>query len=360
MMTERLEQRDLEILRTLARLRYVPSKFLGTAFFAADRRARRRLQRLAERDLIRSHTRKLAASVEYYAYRLSARGVALVREAFPEEPLPDGLDEKLAAGRLTNLEHREALARLYLGVLCEGLGHAASDDDVEHVARVKGRTRAQRARAEQLYWQPDGDVALRYSALGVVKQVVPDATICSRHRTVRVFVELDRSSHNLARVADSLERYRDFIGGGHYAAAYRDGRTPAILFITRSAARRTGLLATAARVLGQSVACVAVTDDEAPRWLIETLLDPALIERAAVEVDASFARVAREACELALRELAPALSAADLGLERGLYNLVRAAVVEAEHQGLAVPSRLIELLTQMHAALRARKVAHAA
>src|SRR5262249_1692286 len=103
----RLGVRDLEILRTLARLRYVTGRQLRARFFSYDDFGRKRLKKLSSQDFIRPHTKGLPAQCGYSAWRLTPRGVELVAREFPDERLPDGIVERLAEGSLLNLEHRE-------------------------------------------------------------------------------------------------------------------------------------------------------------------------------------------------------------------------------------------------------------
>jgi hypothetical protein len=76
----------------------------------------RRLRRLAGLDLIAMHRKGVPGRLPYYAWRLTTRGFDVVAEAFPEEPYPDGLAERLADGSLHILDHRGALTPLYLGL----------------------------------------------------------------------------------------------------------------------------------------------------------------------------------------------------------------------------------------------------
>jgi hypothetical protein len=113
MRTQSLELRDLEMLRTILRLRFVPTRLLNAAFFSDNRNCRRRLQRLSDRDLIRPHSKGVERS-GYTAWRLTARGRDQIVESFPDEPILDDGIERAAEMRLRLLFHHEALCELYL------------------------------------------------------------------------------------------------------------------------------------------------------------------------------------------------------------------------------------------------------
>src|SRR5262249_51237980 len=158
---------------------------------------RRRLRRLSGLDLIATHRKGVPERLPYYAWRLTSRGLDVVAEAFPDELLPDGLAERLAEGSLHNLDHRGALTRLYLTLVAAAVGPMPDDADL---ASLRAVVDAIWARAAQLWWQPDGDVVLRFRKLAEDMQLIPDATICGRYRAVRIFVELDRSTRGLSRI----------------------------------------------------------------------------------------------------------------------------------------------------------------
>lgn len=117
MIKEVLQRRDLEILRTLARIRHATSRELTRAFFPSPIAARRRLRVLTGLDLIQPHRKGVPAQMIYQAWRLTAIGVEQVAAAFPDELVPDGLAEKLADANLLHVDHREAVSRIYLRLL---------------------------------------------------------------------------------------------------------------------------------------------------------------------------------------------------------------------------------------------------
>ncbi len=220
-----LQRRDWEILRTICRLRYVTTQQIVTTFFATPSVGRRRLRRLSGLDLIATHRKGVPEQLPYYAWRLTPRGLDAVAEAFPDEVLPDGLGERLAEGNLYHIDHRAALTRLYLAVLS---GRSGPMPGEAQVSAVRAVVDAHRARAAQLFWQPDGDVVIRFNQLGQDAQLVPDATVCGRHRPVRVFVEMDRATRGLVRIGEALERYAWFLEN-EYHQVFPDGRTPSVV-----------------------------------------------------------------------------------------------------------------------------------
>lgn len=304
-----LQPRDGEVLRTLARLRYVTTSEIAEAFFGAPRVARRRLQILSGWNLIRPHTRGLSPKVHYSAWRLTPAGLAAVREGFPDEPLPDGLGERLPTVHLTNLDHREELDRLYLQLVC-GEGERV-DDDLD-VRAVKLRMAWVRARASQFWWQADGDVVLRSRTLMGEEHVVPDATLCGRYRHVRVFLELDRSTNALTRIEDVLRRYARHLRDT-YAVAFPDRREPAVLFAVKSEARREHLMALARRILGTSVRWAVLLTADTRVWLEELIFDQ-------TQLPAS-----PSAQTLAIAQSAPTTAPKELPIAGDLYAAARAA-----------------------------------
>src|SRR5262249_40860207 len=163
MMADYLQRRDLEILRTLARLRYMTTKEIVAGFFATPTVGRRRIRRLSGLDLVATHRKGVSPELQYYAWRLTPRGLDVVAEAFPDEPLPAGLAERLAEGSLRNIEHRQQLSRLYLGFLGGETGPMPQE---ANVASMRAVVDSLRERASQVFWRADGDVAMRFSKLG--------------------------------------------------------------------------------------------------------------------------------------------------------------------------------------------------
>ncbi len=98
--------------RTLGRLRYMTTKEIVAGFFATPTVGRRRIRRLSGLDLIASHRKGVPDELQYFAWRLTPRGLAVVAEGFPGRALPkNGLAERVAEGSLRNIEHRQQLSR---------------------------------------------------------------------------------------------------------------------------------------------------------------------------------------------------------------------------------------------------------
>jgi len=224
--------RDLEILRALLRVRYLTTRQINGAFFSCPRVGRRRSHRLSDYDLIRPHAKGLPAVLRYTAWRLTSRGLDEVASAFPDEPIPEGLVDRVTAGSLHHALHREALADLYLHLVVPDRAKLSERDLGAH----RRWAAEMRNRAGRITWEPDGDVVITISWLGKRADIVPDAVIRSAKLRRRIFVELDRSTKDLRRIRQCLERY---------ARAFRsldlEGDVPSLLFVVRSAARQANV-----------------------------------------------------------------------------------------------------------------------
>lgn len=334
-MTAILQRRDLEILRTLVRLRYVATRELLTTFFASPWVERRRLRRLSALDLITPHRKGIEERQPQFAWRLTPRGLEAVAEAFPDEPIPDGLAERLADGSLYNIAHRAGLTRLYLALLARRAGPMPEED----AASARTVIDALRLRGSQFWWQPDGDIVLRFQKLGENLQIVPDATVCGAARPACVFVELDRSTRSLSRIADTLERYAWYLRH-RYAESFSSQRTPAVLYVVRSEGRKAGITHHANRILGDKVKWAVMTEADAPKWLEEAVID-------VNDVDPE------------LPEPAPGKEVGGLQeVAKSLYAWARAYDRQLRAEGRALPSEGEALLLQLHQELKLRK-AHA-
>jgi hypothetical protein len=129
-----------------------------------------------------------------------------------------------------------------------------------------------RGRANQIQWQADGDVVLRYTLRSEAVEIVPDATVVSQSRPIRVFMEVDRSNQSLGRIRENLVRYEAYVP--HlYAQVFTDHRNPFLLYVVRSTARREGIERIAEKALSGCRWRVLLAD-EAPGWLAKQLLEP--------------------------------------------------------------------------------------
>lgn len=261
----RLEPRDQEILRALLRVRYLTTRQVAGAFFSCPRVGRRRIHRLSEYDLIRPHAKGLPEFLKYTAWRLTPRGLDAVAHAFPEEPVPDGLIDRVTSGSLHHALHREALANLYLALIVphrSGLSESNLAGHRRWVAEM-------RARADAITWQPDGDVVHSASDLGERMDVVPDAVARAPRQGRRIFIELDRSTKDLGRIRQGLVRYAAVL-----RHADLDGDVAYVLFVVRSAARKKNI-----QDLAGHLPVIVLRDVEAVEWLQEDLLALAPVAR---------------------------------------------------------------------------------
>lgn len=336
MIRNSLQRRDLEILRTIGRLRYVTTQEIVTTFFATPHLGRRRLRRLSGLDLIATHRKGVPERLPLYAWRLTSRGLEVVAEAFPDEVFPDGLAERLGDGSLTNLDHRGALARLYLGLVAGGAGPVPDDADL---AAVRAVIDGLWTRASQFWWQPDGDLVLRFQKLAEEAQIVPDATVCARYRSVRVFVEVDRSTRSLTRIAENLERYAWFLRQG-YTGAFPDGRAPSLLYVVRSAGRKSGIAEHATRLIGNGTPWSVLEEKEAVSWLEKTVVDS--------RHDATPG------------QSLPAVAADDAGdglalAAKSVYTWARIYAEQLRAEGKSLPPEGQQALLEMYQQLKARR-----
>ena len=282
----KLEIRDLEILRTLLRVRYLTSRQLNGAFFSCPRVGRRRIQHLSERDLMRPHAKGLPPELRYSAWRLTARGLDAVVHDFPDEPVPDGFLDRVTSGSLHNAQHREALADLYLGATVPSHASLAERDVGAH----RRWATELRTRASSITWQPDGDVVLSADNDGQRTDVVPDAVVRLPGRGWRVFVELDRSTKDLGRILEGLRRYQTVL-----RAVDLRGDAPCILFVVRSAARKANIEHLAHGTDLERLPVVVLVAAEAVEWLREEVMTASAGAALATAIADKLPEVARRA-----------------------------------------------------------------
>ncbi len=262
-----LEPRELEILRTLARLHFMTAWEIAEVFFSQECTVKARLRRLASRGLIRRHALGVPASFRYSAWRLSATGIKAVLDEFPDEAIAADLDERLARKGLVHLEHRRSISRVYLDLLRGGAGELLEDSST---CTVAGWIDMLRKRAAQVRWQADGEVVIQFEDASGRVQLVPDATVVSPAKRVRLFIELDRSNKGLSRIEEHLGRYASFLRT-EYSRHYRDCLTPWVVFVVKSEGRRQGIARLMERILGRAGQCL-VGDQDATPWLSSVLL----------------------------------------------------------------------------------------
>jgi hypothetical protein len=261
-------------------------------------------------------------------------GLDAVAAGFPDEPIPDGLAERLADASLHNLDHRAALTRLYLGLLTAGCDRMPDEPDL---AAVRAVVDSLRARGSQFWWQPDGDVALRWKKLGQDVQIVPDATVCGRHRAVRVFVELDRSTRGLSRIAENLDRYAWLLAHAH-KDIFSDGRAPQLLYVVRSEGRRAGIAELAGRAIGSASPWAVLQEKPAARWLEDAIVD--------ATQDGPTAPGPRDGDRL-------------IAVAKSVYAWARGYEQQLRADGRALPPEGQALLLELYTEIRARRARRA-
>ena len=260
--------RDLEVLRTLARLHFVGSAQLNGAFFPSGHVGYRRLRALAARDFIKRHTKGALPRSSYCAWRLTPHGMGVVRDEFGED-VPEGLDERLANQSLVDLDHREAISSIYLAL------NGGGDADLAGQAswqELQARMAATAGRASRVRWQADGALVLRFRELGHEHRLVPDATVEAIDKPIRLFVELDRSNKPLGRIEENLRRYAAFVKGP-YRTHYPDQHPPCVAYFVRSPHRGQNIAKLAQNILGTACHWKVTTHGAAAVWLSEVLLD---------------------------------------------------------------------------------------
>jgi hypothetical protein len=261
----RPEPRDLEILRTVARLRYVTTPQIERVFFTHARIARRRMQILAEQKLVHLHQRGLPPRTPWGAWRITQRGIGRVLDAFPEEVLPDNLAELVAEGSLLNFEEHAVGAQLYLDVLAPKVSFPF---DGSRVMFCRWWSLQVSRRASAVGWARKGAVKLR----GINFQVIPDATLAAPARKTRVFIYFDAPWTRARWVAEQLRRHDVLAPFQHPADhLFGDGCAPSFLFITKNAYRVRDVGEALHRVPVERIHVAVLQRDHAMGWLEERL-----------------------------------------------------------------------------------------
>ena len=324
-----MEMRDLEVLRTLARLHFVGSAQLNGTFFPSENVGYRRLRSLASRDFIKRHSKGAPPRSSYCAWRLTPNGMGVVRDEFGED-VPEGLDERLATQSLVDLDHREAISSIYLALI--GGGDTDPADEQSWQA-LQTRMATIRRRAGRIRWQADGALVLRFRELGQEHRLVPDATVESVDQPTRLFLELDRSSKPLGRIEENLRRYAAFVKG-RYRAQYPDGHSPWVAYFVRSPHRGHNIAKLAQSILGSGCRWKVTTHGEAAGWLAEVLLGE---QRAASDPRADVPATAHDdrPCDASMD--APVLRAAAHELLRSTSDLLKRHTTSFETMSLSEP-----------------------
>ena len=271
--TRMLEPRDLEILRSLLRLRYLTTRQIIRYFFSHERVGRRRLQKLSERGYIKLHKKGLPAESPLGAWRLTSKGLGSILDAFPQEHLPNEILERVADGSLVNLWERQILSQIYLELVVPNpslFGHEPK------VRQCRLWARQIRKRADQITWHPRHEKVLKYEFLGKRDQVIPDAVITSPPRKLRVFLHLDRTRRRRSIAGKVLQHYNRFFGiEGPMDKGFGDGYTPLFLYVVDSSSerRRAAIAKLLEKVGYRRIRCEVVLREELNSWLAANLLD---------------------------------------------------------------------------------------
>ena len=267
--------RDFELLRTIKRLHYVTSRELFTTFFRSADAGRKRLTTLHGRMLIEPHSKGVPPGTNYSAWRITQRGLALIVKQWPWEVARDGLVDFLSRWSLYNLDHREAIAQVYLDFV------RGSEPVPENDSELRPWILRRTERANAVLWEPDGDVVLHCERLGKRIDLIPDAVVTSRHKRVRIFLELDRSNKALPRIRENLERYSWHLGQ-QYALNFADRRVPHVVYVVGSEARQSRIAALCKELLGSRFAWQVLLLGKTTEWL-EGVLVSAQIDQQPIE-----------------------------------------------------------------------------
>jgi hypothetical protein len=335
--------RDLEILRTLARMHFVTSGLLNGAFFPSESVGFRRLRALAKRDFIRRHTKGAATRTNYCAWRLSPRGIGKVRDEFRHEPMAENLDNRLTDHSLADLEHRELLSRVYLALIAGERGLRGERDQTWRGVQLW--LAAVRERAEQIAWRPTGDVVLRYHFLGRDHAIVPDVTIEAPRASTRIFLDVDHSERAFPRIERTIERYGDFIRGV-YNVEFKDSLTPWVVYLARSEGRLTGVARLGRRYLEGVCRWRVARYEEGAGWLAELLYGE---KRPVLEHSGD------QASRLAIDPTSSALHTAAYEVLRSTNELVKHSPAEFNGLGRSQAARMTRWREDMRALYRLLK-----
>ncbi len=254
-----LQPRDLEMLRTIARLRHVTTRELRTTFFPSDDTGRRRIKILSERDLIRSHNKGVDPTSTYAAWRLTQAGLERVKRHWPSEPIADGYLDSVTDGSLINARHREETSAIYFGFI---RGKDTDDKDAQAACMNE--------RANALYWHADGATVLRFNHGGKPRELVPDAVAVGRYEDVRCFIEVDRANKTLGRIRENLELYAHFLRSIYPTQFKRESR-PCVVYVVPSMERCTHVADLCRQLLPANRWHVCVRG-QTHSWLEEQLL----------------------------------------------------------------------------------------
>ncbi len=278
----RMQARDLEMLRTLARLQLATTRELVNAFFSTPKVGQRRVRNLEVLELIVRHT-KGATDPSYFAWRLTKCGVAAVMREFPEEALDACFDVRVAGLSLGDIRtwERETLNRLYLELVGEGRCHLVTAEKAPGWNQLRRWIAGVRRRANAFAWHPYGSTVFEWrDPLGREFRVAPDATIVTAN--ARFFLELiSGQATPPAKIAEKLRRYARLLQQDN-ARQCPDGKTPVIVILVGGERDRKKVQEVLSGLVLDRPSCKVkiLIDDpdvrrggaEAVRWLAKVLL----------------------------------------------------------------------------------------
>ena len=252
--------------------------------FRSRRTAQRRFAALRDVGLITRHQVGLTLNAVANGpvhYRLTSAGVRAVVAEFPEESHLEHRQASAVRLSLRNHEHHDGIVDLYTRLVAGG-------DPEESIART----------VPLRYWH-DGDVQIEVASPGLTGCFVPDAVFQRNQK--RIFVELDRSTKDLGRIARTLRRYAAYAAGAAVEDPFKEKLPPRLLFVTRSWQRANHIARKAEYLdLGTLEQC-SLPLSNAVSWLRNQLFDDPIEESADAAPPPQsdlLARVHQEGCQL--------------------------------------------------------------
>jgi hypothetical protein len=261
--------RDLELFRTLLRLRYLSTALIAKYFFPNDRIARRRLDHLRLGGFLRRHEKGLYGWDGMRYWRVTSRAIDCLAEAYQAEPVANRIMDRLRDGSLSNQWEREELAQVYLTVVTRPPEPAA---DTRKAAACFRWSAQIRGRADQIHWQPAYDVILRYQYAGEVHRIVPHATLTAPVHKLRIFIDLAEGS-GFGKPTNRFGHYAKFLQHV-YPQVFPDGYEPLVVVISRNETRVKRIAHEAKRILPTHVRWRVALPSEAAQWLQPVALPP--------------------------------------------------------------------------------------
>jgi hypothetical protein len=124
-------------------------------------------------------------------------------------------------------------------------------------------------------------VILKYTTLTERRRVVPDATVTSPTRKVRLFLLRDPSRMKRKGVRKLYERYSDYLGvDGPLDRGFDDGCEPWLVMLVRTPERAAGLAEQLRYVMFRRMGWAVVLKKDAVQWIGRMLIDAPTDSRA--------------------------------------------------------------------------------